>query len=126
MDVSVVVVVVVVVFIVVFMLLIAVLLLLLLLRLLLHAVISYPPFHKVGLLIHETDFLYNDTKQVVRERQAIELSTAGMYQKQRLQFSLNMTEVDAEDPPQYIMEWGGRETGPLSLLEIGKVCTTCT
>ena len=89
-------------------------------------VLFTPPFHQVGLLMHETDLLYKDTKQVVRETQTIELSTAGLYQIQRLQLSLNMTQVDEEDPPQYIMEWGGRETGPLSLLGIGKSKHCCT
>ncbi len=70
------------------------------------------------MLLDETDFSHNETQQVVREMQLIELSTAGLYEIQRLQVSLNMSEIDEMSPPMVSVEWGGRET-TLSLLELG-------
>jgi hypothetical protein len=77
------------------------------------------PFTQVGLLMDETNFTRNQTQQVVQERQLVEMSTAGLHEVQNLQVSLNMSEIDETDPPMFIVQWGGRETAPLSLLELG-------
>lgn len=73
----------------------------------------------MGVLLDETNFTRSQTQQVMQERQLVELSTAGLYEMQRLQVSLNMSEIDEAAPPMLEVEWGGRETGPLSLLELG-------
>ena len=69
--------------------------------------------------MHDTDFLYNQTQQVVREIQQVELSTAGHYEVQMLRMSLNISEVNEATPLMFSVEWGGRETGPFSPLETG-------
>lgn len=71
------------------------------------------------MLLDETNFTRSQTQQVEWERQLVELSTAGLYEIQSLQVSLNMSEIDEAAPPMFEAEWGGRETGPLSLLELG-------
>ena len=71
------------------------------------------------MLLEETNFTYKETQQVVREIQLVELSTAGLYQIQQLQISLNLSELNEEAPPMFAVEWGGRETGPLSLPQLG-------
>lgn len=75
--------------------------------------------NQVGLLLDETNFTRSQTQQVVQETQLVELSTAGLYEIQSFQVSLNMSEIDAAAPPMFEVAWGGRETGPLSLLDIG-------
>ena len=60
--------------------------------------------------MHETDFTYDQTQQVARERQRVELSTDGLYDIQTLSVTVNTTELDMETPPTFIIEWGGRES----------------
>lgn len=76
-------------------------------------------FLQVGLLLDETNFTRSQTQKVVQERQLIEMSTAGRYEIQSLHVSLNMSEVDEAAPPMFVMQWGGRQTAPLSLSELG-------
>lgn len=74
------------------------------------------------MLMHEAKFTYGQTQQVVRETQLIELHTAGHYEIQRLHVSLNTSGIDESRAPMFVVEWGGRESDPLPLVEIGKNC----
>ncbi len=56
---------------------------------------------------------------MVRERQFIELHTAGLYEIQMLQVSINTSDIDESDAPMFIVEWGGRETDLMSLMDLG-------
>ncbi len=70
--------------------------------------------------MHETDFLFNETQQVVRERQQVELHTEGQFQVQRLQVVLNQSEMAESNSPMFLVEWGGREASPISLSQLGQ------
>lgn len=69
--------------------------------------------------MHETEFSFRETQQVVRERQQIELHTTGQFQIQRLQMMLNQSEISESNPPTFRVEWGGREATPMSLQQLG-------
>ena len=60
--------------------------------------------------MHETELTYDKTQQVARERQRVELSSEGLYDIQVLSLTLNTAEVDLDDPPAFVVEWGGRES----------------
>ena len=62
------------------------------------------------MLMHESDFTYDQTQQVAKERQRVELSSDGLYDIQTLSITLNTTELDSESPPTFAIEWGGRES----------------
>ena len=68
--------------------------------------------------MHETDFTYDQTQQVARERQRVELSSEGLYDIQTLSVTVNTTEVDMESPPTFVIEWDGRESDRLSFQEL--------
>lgn len=74
--------------------------------------------YQLGVHMDETNFTFRGTQQAVQERQLIELSTAGRYEIQRIHLAVNLSEV-GESTPMFTVEWGGRESGPFSLLESG-------
>ena len=69
--------------------------------------------------MHETDFTFSETEQVIRERQQVELHTAGQFQVQMLHVVLNQSEISQSEPPMFLVEWGGREAAPISLQQLG-------
>ena len=69
--------------------------------------------------MHETEFSFRETQQVVRERQQVELHTTGQFQIQRLLVMLNQSEISESIPPTFRVEWGGRESAPMSLQQLG-------
>lgn len=74
---------------------------------------------QVGVLMHESDFNYNQTQQVARERQRVELSSEGLYDIQVLSVTLNTTELTLDDPPlSFIVEWGGRQSDTFTFQEL--------
>lgn len=77
---------------------------------------------QVGVLLHDTNFTYKDTQQVARERQHVELHTAGLYEIQTLEVSLDYSVVNESNVPSLVVHWGGRQTPPLSVLELGTQC----
>ena len=62
------------------------------------------------MLIHDTDFYYNETTQSVREVQYVEFDTDGRYDNQQLVAIVNLTAVDDESPPEFVVAWGNRST----------------
>ena len=70
------------------------------------------------MLIHETDFTYDETQQVERERQRVELSSDGLYDIQRLSLTLNTTELDSDSSPTFTVEWGGRQSDRFTFQEL--------
>lgn len=75
---------------------------------------------QVGVLMHETEFSFSETQQVVRERQQLELYTSGEFQVQRLQVVIDQAEISESEPPTFLVEWGGREAS-LSLHQLGEL-----
>lgn len=71
---------------------------------------------QVGVLMHESDFNYNQTQQVARERQRVELSSEGLYDIQVLSVTLNTTELTM--PLSFIVEWGGRQSDTFTFQEL--------
>lgn len=58
--------------------------------------------------MHDTNFYYNETIQSVREVQYFEFDTVGHYDNQRLIAVVNLTAVDDELPPEFVVAWGNR------------------
>ena len=58
--------------------------------------------------MHDTDFYYNETTQSVREQQYVDFDTIGHYDNQRLVGVVNLTAVDDELPPEFVVVWGNR------------------
>ena len=85
---------------------------------LLFRVCDYIPHHQVGVLMHETELTYDKTQQVARERQRVELSSEGLYDIQVLSLSLNTAELDLDNPPTFVVEWGGRESDMFTFQEL--------
>jgi hypothetical protein len=73
-------------------------------------------------LIHESDFNYNQTQQVARERQRVELSSEGLYDIQALSVTVNTTELtlgsDDHSPLSFIVEWAGRQSDTFTFQEL--------
>lgn len=69
--------------------------------------------------MHESDFNYNQTQQVARERQRVELSSEGLYDIQVLSVIVNTTELILDHPPlNFIVEWGGRHSDTFTFQEL--------
>ena len=69
--------------------------------------------------MHDTNFTYKETRQSVRESQQIELRTAGMFEVQRLEVSINISAITGDEDPMVVVEWGGRESQPMSVMQLG-------
>ena len=59
---------------------------------------------------------------MVRERQRVELYSAGLPEVQTLEVSIDSAVLGAADAPSMVVSWGGRQTPPLSTLELGQSC----
>ena len=74
------------------------------------------------MLMHESDFSYNQTQQVARERQRVELSSEGLYDIQALSVTVNTTELtlgsDDHPPLSFIVEWAGRQSDTFTFQEL--------
>ena len=69
--------------------------------------------------MHESDFNYNQTQQVARERQRVELSSEGLYDTQVLSVTVNTTELTLDYPPlNFLVEWGGRHSDMFTFQEL--------
>ena len=68
--------------------------------------------------MHESDFTFDQTEQVARERQRVELSSEGLYDIQTLAVTVNTTELNLESPPTFVVEWGGRESDRILFQEL--------
>lgn len=73
----------------------------------------------MGVRIHENrDFTPRQSGQVVRERQRVELHSAGLHEIQTVEVAMEDTGMAAE-PPSLVVTWGGRQTPPISVMELG-------
>ncbi len=54
----------------------------------------------------------------MREQQKITLTSAGLYDTQTLTVTINRSAVVEDAPPRLVLEWGGRSTDPISLVEL--------
>ena len=71
------------------------------------------------MLMHESDFNYNQTQQVARERQRVELSSDGLYDIQVLSVTVNTTELPLDHSLlNFIVEWGGRQSDLFTFQEL--------
>ena len=71
------------------------------------------------MLMHENDFNYNQTQQVARERQRVELSSDGLYDIQVLSVTVNTTELPLDHSLlSFIVEWGGRQSDLFTFQEL--------
>ena len=72
--------------------------------------------------MHESNFNYNQTQQVARERQRVELSSEGLYDIQALSVTVNTTELtlgsDDHPPLTFIVEWAGRQSDAFTFQEL--------
>lgn len=69
--------------------------------------------------MHESDFSYNQTQQVARERQRVELSSEGLYDIQVLSVTVNTTELTLDHQPiSFIVEWAGRQSDTFTFQEL--------
>ena len=68
--------------------------------------------------MHESDFTYDQTQQVARERQRVELSSEGLYDIQVLSVTLNTTELALDHQPTFALEWGGRQSDAFTFQEL--------
>lgn len=68
--------------------------------------------------MHETSLTFSETQQVNREKQQVELATDGHYDIQTLRVAVNRSEVEEGREPELVVEWGGRESEVLSLLDL--------
>ena len=73
-------------------------------------IIPHHIIHQVGVLMHETNFLNNETTQSVRERQLIEFESHGHYDMQCVHIELNVSSVNESSPPQFELQWGSRSS----------------
>ena len=63
---------------------------------------------KVGVLLHETTLLSNETYQSVREIQLIEFNSHGHYDLQSVYVMINTSQVNDSIPPLFELSWGSR------------------
>ena len=74
---------------------------------------------QVGALLHDDhSYNYRETKQAVREQQRVTLTSHGLYDIQTLSVAVNRSGVEEDDPPHLVLEWGGRQTEPIPVLEL--------
>lgn len=75
--------------------------------------------NQVGVLVHnDTTFSYQDTKQVNRDKQLIELVTDGLYDVQTLRVTVNKTLLDAASKPEFTISWGDRTSVPMQIIDL--------
>lgn len=70
------------------------------------------------MLIHDSDFTYDQTQQVALEIQRVEITSDGLYDIQTLSITVNLTELDSNSSPVFIVEWGGRQSEEFSFQEL--------
>lgn len=70
------------------------------------------------MLHDDTSYDYSQTRQAVREQQEITLTSAGLYDTQTLTLAINRSAVVEDALPRLVLEWGGRSTEPISLVEL--------
>ena len=71
------------------------------------------------MLVHnDVTFSYQETKQVNRERQLVELVTDGLYDVQTLHVTVNKTLLNSSAEPKFTVGWGDRTSGPLPISKL--------
>ena len=69
--------------------------------------------------MHNTSFLYTQTRQAQQEQQSIQFSTDGLYEIHMLSVTVNRTEIDESQViPELVVSWGNRTSGEVSVPEL--------